>query len=155
MTTYLRIFSIFILSSFFVSSCGLIDGCGSDKVTYLSNFEVFIEEVVAETKEGELTDSQWDSYDEQLDNFTGKCQDKFEKELTTSDQIAIAGYSATYLYARYGMLAVMQLNNQTEGLRKAIEKVDFTVLLNMATEIVKNPDEISKIMDDLRARYGE
>ncbi len=151
----MRILFVLLISSFFISSCGLVDGCGSDKVTYLSNFETFIEEVVAESKKGELSETQWASYDEQLDNLTGKCQEKFEKEFSTADEITIAGYAATYLYARYGMLAVMQLSKQTEGLRKALDKVDFSVLLNMATKIVQNPDEITKIMDDLRARYGD
>jgi len=41
------------------------------------------------------------------------------------------------------------------AIQKVLLEIDYTVLFSAAKEIINNPDEIRKIMDDLEKRYGE
>ncbi len=144
-----------LLITLLLSSCGDGDGCGNDKAAYFTNFEALIEEIAEQNNATPLTDEQWQQYDDRLDHFTDACFKKFEKDFSTSDQLTVATYTGSYLYARYGVMAAYYFTQQEEAIQKALLAVDPAILIKVATEIVKNPEEISKIMDDLRARYDK
>lgn len=141
--------------SLLLSSCGDGDGCGNDKAAYFANFEDLIEEIAEQNNLLTLTDEQWQQYDDRVNRFTDECYKKFEKDFSTSDQLTVATYTGSYLYARYGVMAAYYFTQQEDAIRKALLAVDPAILIKVATEIVKNPEEISKIMEDLKARYDK
>ena len=132
-------------------SCDSFSNCASNKEAYLDNVNAFIKEVSQKSEKESISD--WTSYDKKLEQFTGECFDKYETELSNSDKANIAVATGSYLYAKYGLRAVMELGKQQESIQRAIEAVDPVLLLKVAVEVLKNPEEIKNIMKDLESRY--
>ncbi|BDS13803.1 DUF6565 domain-containing protein [Aureispira anguillae] len=137
-----------------VASCSNFISCGGDKDTFINNFYAFVEEIRAEQKNGTIPADQWEKYDEQFNKLTNECYPQFEADLNTNDQLGVATCVGFYFYAKYGLTAVLKLAQTDAAIKKILLEIDYTVLLNMAKEIVNNPEEIHKIMGDLEKRYG-
>jgi hypothetical protein len=148
---YLLCFSL-LLS---ISSCASYVSCGGDKDAFVDNFYTFIEELKEEQKQGKLSDSQWESYDAKFKKLTEECYPEFEDKLNTTDQLGVAASVAAYYYAKHGLTAIVQLAKAELAIQRVLLEIDYTVLFSAAKEIINNPDEIHKIMDDLEDRYGE
>ena len=148
---YLLCFSLSLL----LSSCASYIGCGGDKDAFVDNFYTFIEELKKEQKQAKLSDSQWENYDAKFKKLTEECFPEFEDKLNTTDQLGIAASVATYYYAKHGVGAIIQLAKAELAIQRILLEIDYTVLFSAAKEIINNPDEIHKIMDDLEERYGE
>lgn len=138
-----------------MSSCANYISCGGDKDTFVDNFYTFIEEVKDEQKQGEISDAQWESYDAKFKKLTEECFPQFENDLTTTDQLGVAASVAAYYYAKHGAGAIIKLAQAELAIQKVLLEIDYTVLFSAAKEIINNPDEIHKIMDDLEKRYGK
>lgn len=138
-----------------LSGCTAFSSCGSNKEAFIQNFYTFVEDIRAEQKKGTISDQQWGFYDEQFKTLTEKCYPKFEKELKTDDQLGLSASIGFYFYAKYGVTAVLKLAQTDAAIKKILLEIDYKVLINMATEIINNPDEIHKIMGDLEKRYGD
>jgi hypothetical protein len=138
-----------------LSSCASYVSCGGDKDAFVDNFYTFIEELKEEQKQGKLSDSQWESYDAKFKKLTEECYPEFEDKLNTTDQLGVAASVAAYYYAKHGLTAIVQLAKAELAIQRVLLEIDYTVLFSAAKEIINNPDEIHKIMDDLEDRYGE
>ena len=138
-----------------ISSCSNYIGCGGDKDAFVDNFYAFIEDLKEEQKEGKLSASQWESYDAKFKKLTEECFPQFEDELSTTDRLGVAASVAAYYYAKHGLTAMIKLAQAELAIQKVLLEIDYTVLFSAAKEIINNPDEIHKIMDDLDKRYGE
>lgn len=138
-----------------ISSCSNYISCGGDKDAFVDHFYTFIEDVKNEQEKGTISDSQWESYDAKLKKLTEECFPLFEKELNTTDQLGIAASVATYYYAKHGLGAAIKLAQAELAIQKVLLEIDYTILFSAAKEIVNNPDEIHKIMQDLEKRYGK
>jgi hypothetical protein len=148
--------SLFCLSLLLlISSCASHISCGGDKDAFIDNFYTFIDDLKKEQKQGKLSDSQWENYDTKFKKLTEECFPQFEKELTTTDQLGVATSVAAYYYAKHGAGALLKLAKAELAIQKVLLEIDYTVLFSAAKEIINNPDEIHKIMDDLDKRYGK
>lgn len=139
----------------FTSSCANYISCGGDKDAFVDNFYTFIEAVQNEQKQGKISDAQWESYDAKFTKLTEECFPQFENELTTSDQLGVAASVAAYYYAKHGLSAMIKLAQAELAIQKVLLEIDYSVLFSAAKEILNNPDEIHKIVDDLEQRYGK
>lgn len=145
----------FFIIILFLSSCSNYISCGSDKDAFIDNFYSFIEGVKNEQKQGEISDSQWENYDVKFKKLTEECFPQFEKELNTTDQLGVAASVAAYYYAKHGAAsALIKLAQAELAIQKVLLEIDYTILFSAAKEIINNPDEIHKIMNDLEKRYG-
>ena len=152
-TTSLSLFCLFSL--LLLSSCASHISCGGDKDSFVENFYTFIDDLKKEQKEGKLSDSQWENYDTKFNKLTEECFPQFENELTTTDQLGIAASVAAYYYAKHGLSAMVKLARAELAIQKVLLEIDYSVLFSAAKEIINNPDEIHKIVDDLDKRYGK
>lgn len=148
---YLFCFSLLLL----ISSCAGHISCGGDKDAFVDNLYTFIDDLKKEQKEGKLSDSQWENYDAKFKKLTEECFPQFEEELTTTDQLGVAASVAAYYYAKHGSGALLKLAKAELAIQKVLLEIDYTILFSAAKEIINNPDEIHKIMDDLDKRYGK
>lgn len=154
MHSIIKIASILFLCTFFMVGCSVFSPCGGDKEAFVNNFYTFTEDIREAQKEG-ISDSQWEEYDLQFKKLTEDCYPQFESELNTSDQMGIASCIGFYFYTKYGVTAVIKLAQTDAAIKKILSEIDYSVLLSTAKEILNNPDEIHKIMDDLEKRYGK
>jgi len=148
---YLLCFPFLLL----ISSCANYIDCGGDKDAFVDNFYTFIEDLKEEQKEGKLSASEWESYDAKFKKLTEECFPQFEEELNTSDRLGLAASVAAYYYAKHGLTAMIKLAQAELAIQKVLLEIDYTILFRAAKEIINNPDEIRKIMDDLEERYGK
>lgn len=148
----MRFFAILLLLTIFYS-CSSDISCGSDKKVFTDNFYAFIDDVKNKQKKGTITDAEWEYYDKQFNKLTQECYKKFEKDLTTTDQMGIAACTCSYLYAKHGASVVMKLMQQDAIVREILSEVDPMLLVKIATEVLNNPEELRNIIGDLEKRY--
>jgi hypothetical protein len=121
----------------------------------VDNFYTFIEELKEEQKQEKLSDSQWEAYDVKFKKLTEECFPQFEEKLNATDRLGVAASVAAYYYAKHGSGAIIKLAQAELAIQKVLLEIDYTILFSAAKEIINNPDEIHKIMDDLEKRYGK
>lgn len=119
----------------------------------MNNFYTLVEEIKEEQKSGDISGEQWDAYDARLEQLTSECYEQYEAELNKQEQAQIVTCVGVYLYSKYGLMAAMELGKQEANIRKILAEIDYGVLLKTVKEVLENPDEMRKIMEDLRARY--
>jgi len=147
-------FSFIVSFLFFNYSCSSSVSCGGNKDAFVDNFYAFVDDIRKEQKNKEISESQWEDYDAQFNKLTEECYQKFEGDLTTSDQLGIASSVGFYFYSKHGLAAIVKLAQTDAAIKKILMEIDYSVLLSVAKEILNNPDEIHKIMGDLEKRYG-
>lgn len=154
-TFSIRLFTLCFSLLLLISSCASYVSCGGDKDAFVENFYALIDDLKAEQKQGKLSDSQWESYDAKFKKLTEECYPQFENDLNTSDQLGVAASVAAYYYAKHGLSAMIKLAQAELAIQKVLLELDYTVLFTAAKEIINNPDEIHKIVDDIEKRYGK
>jgi len=103
------IFFVFVLSSstlFF--SCSLGE-CAS-KSSYLNTFEYFIKDI--EKNSGKFTERDWTRAEEKYKRLTGECYDKFQSELTLSEEGKIIKYSLKYAFYKLNNELSLELTEE-------------------------------------------
>lgn len=152
--TYFLFYSL-VISSFFLNySCSSSVSCGANKDAFVNNFYAFVEDIRKEQKNKKISESQWENYDAQFKKLTEECYKEFETDLTTNDKLGVASSVGFYFYSKHGLAAVIKLTQTDAAIKRILMEIDYSVLLSVAKEIVDNPDEIQKIMEDLEKRYG-
>lgn len=135
---YLQIFVLFLGITTF-TACDFMNPCGSTKEEFLTNYDTFIKEI--EQKELAHDASEWTSHDREFKQMVEECYEKYEAEMSVSEQIGFWTNALAYYYQRYGTDMIAVLGDSSDELSvKVSEK---------AKEVLENPSEVfRKILGD-------
>ena len=141
------IFMAFTLSfSVIFFSCSL--GECANKSTYLNSFEFFIEDIEKNSKEFSVRD--WERAEEKFKRLTEECYEKFQNELTISEEGKIIKYSLKFAFYKLNNELSLELTeDKMESLHSDMEKFlesgkDFKDSLN----IYLNSEEFKDAMEE-------
>jgi hypothetical protein len=104
------IFGIMVFS-LLLSSCELLNPCGSSKADFLTNYELLIAD--AKALQGTTAASDWKTNDDKFAGMIEGCYDKYAAEMTAGEEVTFWTDALTYYYYRHGsdMLTFLQDKN--------------------------------------------
>ncbi len=134
--------SILLLSCAIVmlTACSQFDCITKD--SYLSGFEEFVTEV--EAKHEDYSKNQWDSADEQFEQYAKTCYEQYKDDLTRSEREVYWEQTITYYTLRHKGNFLSLLSENSDEFSRFIEE---EVKLN--TEIVEK--ELQVVIDKFKS----
>lgn len=152
---------ILICSIIAFTTCDIINPCGTSKESFLNNYNSLVQEV--KEKDLKYDDRAWEHYDRQFKKMVENCYEKYQPDMTATEEVDFWSNALAYYYYRYGTDMVTVLSDSSnelsvtisENVEKAIDNPSVVLRKLLGKEKMK---ELEGLFDDLEKdleKWGE
>lgn len=134
-----------IIATLLFASCSPMN-----KESYFKKFASFVEETSLHYKE--YTQADWERVDQKYEKFTGEWYDKFENEISISENLKISKYIVKYTYYRAYAEGKGFLDEIVDSIDidKTKQEID-----NVTEDIIDITEEVGETLDSLAKEWTE